>query len=76
MEEFDLLLPTFQHTIDSFKIGEVVNDNNNNIADTDESRSVTNTNNNNNNNQDAIKKYSKMMKIPNFRINNYIFSQL
>ena len=54
MEEFDLLLPTFQHMIDSFKIGEVVNDNNNNIADTEESRSVTNTNTNNN--QDAIKK--------------------
>ena len=42
--------------IDSFKIGEFVNNNN---IDTDESRSVTNTNNN----QDAIKKYSKMMKI-------------
>lgn len=59
LEEFDLLLPTFQHMIDSFKIGEVVNDNNNNIADTDESRSVTNTNNNDNNNQDAIKNIRK-----------------
>ena len=26
LEEFDLLLPTFQHMIDSFKIGEFVND--------------------------------------------------
>ena len=56
MEEFDILLPTFQHMPDSFKIGEFVNNDN---IDTGESRSVTNTNNN----EDAIKKYSKMMKI-------------
>ena len=49
LEEFDLLLPTFQRMIDSFKIGDVVN---NNIVETDESRSVINTNNN----QDAINK--------------------
>jgi hypothetical protein len=45
MEEFDMLLPTFQHMIDSFKIGEFVNNN----TDT-ESSPATNTNN-----QDAIK---------------------
>ena len=42
-------MPTFQRMIDSFKIGDVVN---NNIVKTDESRSVINTNNN----QDAINK--------------------
>ena len=49
LEEFDLLLPTFQRMIDSFKIGDVVN---NNIVETDESSFVTTTNNN----QDVIKK--------------------
>jgi hypothetical protein len=42
--------------IDSFKIGDIVNDN---MDTLDESRSVINTNNN----EDAIKKYSKMMKM-------------
>jgi hypothetical protein len=50
LEEFNLLLPSFQHMINSFKIGDVVN--NNNIDTTDESRSVINTNNN----EDTIKK--------------------
>ena len=49
LEEFDLLLPTFQRMIDSFKIGDVVN--NDNIDTTDEFSSVINTNN-----QDAINK--------------------
>lgn len=49
-------MPTFQYMIDSFKIGDIVNDNMDTI---DESRSVINTNNN----EDAIKKYSKMMKM-------------
>ena len=52
LEEFNLLLPSFQHMIDSFKIGDVVN---NNIVETDESSFVTNTNNN----QDVIKKIFK-----------------
>lgn len=44
-------MPTFQYMIDSFKIGDIVNDNMDTI---DESRSVINTNNN-----DAIKKIFK-----------------
>ena len=51
LEEFNLLLPTFQRMIDSFKIGDVVNDHNNIATTADESRSSTNTNNEN-----AIKK--------------------
>jgi hypothetical protein len=52
LEEFDMLLPTFQHMIDSFKIRDVVNNNDTNISEADESRSVTNINNN----QDTLKK--------------------
>ena len=50
-----MLLPTFQHMIDSFKIGEFVNDKNNYVDTADESKSITNTNNN----QYAIKNIRK-----------------
>ena len=54
LEEFDLLLPTFQHMISSFKIGEFVND----FDTKDESRPIINTNN-----EDTLKNYSTMMKM-------------
>jgi hypothetical protein len=41
-EEFDILLPTFQHMIDSFRIGEAVNNDSN--INTDQSESITSDN--------------------------------